>query len=184
VGGAPATLSITVPNSVINGLSSSNLLSVQGSVYLFQPGAASILNSAATFSLVPCMSPARFPARKADGSFCVEIGVQMTDLQIDFVSCVQTWINDAWMPQHGTWTREWKTGSNLATRQVQELRYDDEFMGPPEVAAGSASELQLRLRGKKTAKFWKDWVVSRLMPDLKAQFPGVGELIYLRDFTE
>jgi hypothetical protein len=53
VGGAPATLSITVPDSVINGLSSSNLLSVQESVYLFQPGAASILNSAATFTLVP-----------------------------------------------------------------------------------------------------------------------------------
>jgi hypothetical protein len=52
-GGAPATLSITVPNSVINNLSSSGLLSVQGSVYMFEPGAASILNSSATFTLVP-----------------------------------------------------------------------------------------------------------------------------------
>jgi hypothetical protein len=52
IGGVPATLSISVPNLVIRSLSSSNLLSVQGSVYLFQPGAASILNSAATFMLV------------------------------------------------------------------------------------------------------------------------------------
>jgi hypothetical protein len=52
-GGAGAALSISVPNSVINGLASSNLLSVQGSVYLFEPGAASILNSSAIFRLVP-----------------------------------------------------------------------------------------------------------------------------------
>jgi hypothetical protein len=52
-GGPGATLSISVPNSVINNLTSSGLLNAQGSVYLFQPGAASILNSAATFTLVP-----------------------------------------------------------------------------------------------------------------------------------
>ena len=37
---------------------------------------------------------------------------------------------------------------------------------------------------KKTAKLWKDWVVSRLVPDLKAAFLGVGELLYIRDCAE
>jgi hypothetical protein len=131
------------------------------------------------------MSPAKFPARRADGSFCVEIGVQMSgDVKVDLVPRIHAWISDAWMPEHKTWTREWKTGSNLATNHVQLLQYDDEFLAPPEVAAGSNSELQLRLRGKKTAKFWKDWLVSRLVPDLKAAFPGVGELLYIRDCDE
>jgi len=97
---------------------------------------------------------------------------------------IDAWISDAWMPRNATWTREWKTGSNLATTRVEELKYDDEFTGPPEVAAGPTSELQLRLKGKKTAKFWKDWLVSRLVPDLKAAFPGVGELLYIRDCAE
>jgi hypothetical protein len=130
------------------------------------------------------MSSAKFPARTADGSFCVEIGVQMTGGQADLVLRVRAWLNDTWMPRHVTWTREWQTGSNLATTQAQELHYDDEFTGPPEVAAGPTSELQLRLRGKKTAKFWKDWLVSRLVPDLMAAFPGLGELLYIRDCAE
>jgi hypothetical protein len=128
------------------------------------------------------MSSAKFPARSADGSFCVEIGVNLnSNVQQDLVPSIQAWINDAWMPRNTTWTREWMTGPNLSTSSAQELQYDNEFTGPPEVAAGPSAELQLRLRGKKTAKFWKDWVISRLVPDIKEAFPGIGELLYIRD---
>lgn len=102
----------------------------------------------------------------------------------DVVPSIRAWIGDAWMPRNRTWTREGKTGPNLETIRIQELHYDDEFVGLPEVAAGPTSELQVRLRGKKTAKFWRDWLVSRLMPDLKAAFPEVGELLYVRNCTE
>jgi hypothetical protein len=61
----------------------------------------------------------------------------------------------------------------------QVLRYEDEFMKPPEVVSHEESKLCLRLFGKKSAKFWKDWVASRLLPDLKARFPQVGELLYV-----
>jgi hypothetical protein len=103
------------------------------------------------------------------------------NLQTDLLPRVQAWIGDVWMPQNATWAREWQTGSNLTVSRAQELHYDDEFTAPPEVSAGPISELQLRLSGAKTAQFWKDWVVSRLVPDLKAAFPGVGELLYIRD---
>lgn len=51
-GGEPAVLQITVPNSVINNLTNANLLSVEGPVYKFQPGAMNTLNSNATVNLV------------------------------------------------------------------------------------------------------------------------------------
>jgi hypothetical protein len=131
------------------------------------------------------MSPAQFPARSADGTFCVVIGVEMSgSVQGDLVPRIRAWISDAWMPGNATWAREWRTGSDLATSRVEELHFNDEFTGPPEVSAGSTSELQLRLRGKKTSKFWKDWLVLRLVPELKVAFPGVGELLYIRDCTE
>jgi hypothetical protein len=131
------------------------------------------------------MSPAKFPDRKPDGSFCVDVGVQIIgNLDEDLAPRVQAWINDVWMPQHTTWSREWQTGSNLTTTRVQLLHYSDEFSAPPEIAAGPASELKFRLRGKKTAKFWKDWLVTRLMPDLREAFPAAGELLYIRDCAE
>ncbi len=86
-----------------------------------------------------------------------------------------------WMPGHGTWTREWKSGPKLERGTLQTLHYGDEFLEPPVIAVGPDSELQLRLRGQKTAKFWRDWLVSRLVPDLKEEFSNVGELLYIRD---
>lgn len=77
--------------------------------------------------------------------------------------------------------REWNTGPNLSTSSVESLRYDEEFSGPPEVHYGPSSEPQLRLRGRKSAKYWRDWLVWRLVPDLKAAFPVIGELIYIRN---
>lgn len=131
------------------------------------------------------MRHAKFPARKADGSFCIEIGVRMAgDLSVDAVPRIQQWISGVWMPHHMTWTREWRTGSNFATSKEQILNYSDEFAAPPEVSLGPASELRLRLKGNKTAKFWRDWVASRIVPDLKEAFPGVEDLLYIRNCDE
>jgi hypothetical protein len=131
------------------------------------------------------MSHVGFPVRRPDGSFSVEVGIQMLgDLQAELASRVQGWISNTWMPLHATWTREWQTGSNLGTSRVQVLQYSDEFMAPPQITVGPNFELQLRLRGTKAAKFWKDWLVSRLVPDLKAEFPGIGDLLYIRDCAE
>jgi hypothetical protein len=82
-----------------------------------------------------------------------------------------------------SWTREWLTGPNASVVKVQTLNYADEFAAPPVVSVDPETKLRLQLRGKGTAKFWKDWVVSRLIPDLKSQFPGIGELLCIRDCT-
>lgn len=73
---------------------------------------------------------------------------------------------------------------NLATSKEQILKYTDEFLSPPEIVSGQSSELHLRLRGKRTAKFWKDWIASRIVPDLKAEFSAIGELLHIRDCVE
>lgn len=131
------------------------------------------------------MSSARFPARKPDGSFCVEVGIELSARdQTDLVPRIQAWVGNAWLPHHSTWTREWRTGPNFSASGPQVLKYRDEFTASPEIALGSSSELQLRLKGAKTAKYWKDWLVARLVPDLKAAFPGIGNLLYIRDCTD
>jgi hypothetical protein len=130
------------------------------------------------------MNSVKFPARKPDGSFCIEVGVRVNiDFQVD-VRRIQDWISGIWMPNHTTWTRDWRTGTNFATIDEQRLNYNDEFRSPPVIVSGPGSELRLRLAGNRTAKFWKDWLVSRIVPDLRAEFPEIGEVLYIRDCAE
>jgi hypothetical protein len=59
-------------------------------------------------------------------------------------------------------------------------------MAPPEFVLIGDRELQLRLRGKKTAKFWRDWVVSRILTELRMEFPEVelGKPFNSRNYAE
>jgi hypothetical protein len=130
------------------------------------------------------MSPAKFPDRRPDGSFCVVVGLRTSpDGAAELADRVRRWMTDVWMPSHPTWTREWKTGVDLARAEKQVLSYADEFSSDPEVS-GEGSELRLRLRGKRDSRFWKDWLVSRIAPDLRAEFPELSELLYIRDCDE
>jgi len=118
----------------------------------------------------------------SDGSFCVEVGIRVAGgLPTEVATRVQEWLNEVWMPRNETWTREWKSGSKLENSTRQILHYGDEFTAAPAIAVGPDSELQMQLRGQKTAKFWRDWLVSRLVPDLKEAFPAIGDLLYMRD---
>lgn len=49
-GGPPGILQITVPEATINSLSSQGLVSIEGSVYRFQPGAMDVLNNSGTIT--------------------------------------------------------------------------------------------------------------------------------------
>jgi hypothetical protein len=183
VGGDPAVLQITVPNATINDLSGSGMLSVEGSVYRFQPGAMNILNGSAKHQLGEgTMNRVKFPRRNDDGSFCVEIGLKLAgDHQEDLGSRIQRWIEEHWMPNRSIWRRVWRTGHNLSATDEQILHYDDEFLKPPEVISSKRPELRLRLFGKESAKLWRDWLIWRLVPDLKAQFPEIGSRLYIRN---
>jgi hypothetical protein len=128
------------------------------------------------------MNKAKFPVRKTDGSFCVEIGLSAAPGAImEFSARVQTWILTDWMPYNSIWKREWRTGNNLQTVDEQVLNFEDEFIGAPEVIGFETSVLQLRVFGKASAKFWKDWLILKFLPDLRATFPEVGNQLYMRD---
>jgi hypothetical protein len=127
------------------------------------------------------MTRSNFPKIYPDGSFCVEIRLAVTDTrQGSLGSTMQDWINESWIHDRSTWRRQWRTGPDQAVTEEQILHYQDEFRKPPEVAL-DGSELRLRLLGKQSAKYWRDWLVSRLIPDLKAKFPELGDRLSIKD---
>jgi hypothetical protein len=128
------------------------------------------------------MIAAKFPSRKVDGSFCVEVGLQLLEgTPDDICDLIDQWFSNGWMSENKTWTRTWLTGANFETKRNEVLVYSDEFLSAPEVSLGGKSELQIQLLGTKSSKFWKDWLVSKIAPDLKEKFPYIGELLYIRD---
>lgn len=52
---------------------------------------------------------------------------------------------------------------------------------PLKIDVGERLELRLQLLGTKHSKFWKDWLVSKIAPDLKFKFGEVGDLLYIRN---
>jgi hypothetical protein len=113
------------------------------------------------------MTKAKFPARKKDGSFCVKICVGLTPGgSEDLASQIEKWMREDWMPRNSTWKRLWRTGPSLSIANEETLRWEDEFLRPPEVSIIESSKFCFKLFGKRT-KFWRDWLVSRLLPDLR-----------------
>jgi hypothetical protein len=131
------------------------------------------------------MNPTKFPSRKADGSFCVDVGLQLLEgTPGDICKLIDSWFSDTWMDANKTWTRTWSTGPNLEVKKDEVLAYSDEFLRTPMASLGNKSELRIRLFGTKSSRLWKDWLVSKIAPDLKAQFPYIGDLLYIRDCAE
>lgn len=131
------------------------------------------------------MNTPKFPHRNPDGSFCVEVGLELkSDSPGELVASIQSWFCDVWMVKNSTWVRTWETGPNLESKKNEVLKYEDEFLSVPRVELGRQSELCISLSGAKLAKLWKDWLVSKIAPDLKTQFPQVGDLLYIRNMPE
>jgi hypothetical protein len=91
---------------------------------------------------------------------------------------MQTWIASVWMPNNRIWIRNWSSGRS------EELRFEDEFSTAPQVIETGCRKVVLRFEGSSTAKFWKDWIVSRIIPDLRDKFPEVGEFCKARNCKE
>ena len=125
------------------------------------------------------MTKAKFPRISNDGTFCVEVVLGIpADHDDNLAVHVQQWINAAWAPTHSTWTRLWRTeAGSVVIEEI--LRYEDDFLEPPEILSGEGSELHIRLHVKGSSSWWRDWFVSRLIPDLKERFPEVGGLVRL-----
>jgi hypothetical protein len=103
------------------------------------------------------VSPVEFLARKVNGSFCVDVGIQVVGgLQREAAVRIQAWINDVWMPRYET------------------PHYGDEFATMPAFAAGPGSELQLRLIGQKTAEIGLCGGPFRLVPVVRRSHAPSG----------
>jgi hypothetical protein len=122
------------------------------------------------------MSPAKFPKRRSDGSFCVDVTVAVeANDPSSLREALQRWISDEWTPRHEIWTRSWSNGTQ------ERLRYGEEFSAPPQIVKCEGAQLTIRLQGKNSAKLWKDWLVSKLIPDIKQRFPEVGQFQGIQD---
>jgi len=131
------------------------------------------------------MNTAKFPSRKVDGSFCVDVGLQLLDESPDNIcNLIDEWFSGVWMAANKTWTRTWSTGANLEVKKDEVLVYSDEFLRAPTASLGSESELRIRLFGTNSARLWKDWLVSKIAPDLKEKFPYIGDLLYIKDCAD
>jgi hypothetical protein len=128
------------------------------------------------------MAGVEFPNAGPDGSFCVEVVLSVSADGLALGREVQEWWTDVWAPSNAAWVRIWETGPGLSLERSELLYYQDEFVSPPRVVSRSASEFRFQLLGKDSArKLWKDWLVSRIMPDLKTRFPEIGNLLGISD---
>ena len=123
-----------------------------------------------------------FPRRRPDASFCVEVTLEAHTNDENFARKIEQWLTDVWVPSNATWHRSWKTGPDLSVERIELLQYFDEFLSAPTITSSGAAGIRLQLNGRDTKrKSWKDWLVLRILPDLKATFPQVGDILGITD---
>lgn len=121
--------------------------------------------------------PAIFPKTNPDGSFCV-----IANLTVDvrpepeLRTSVQAWLHQ-WVLQHATRMQETTTAGMVTT---QELRYDTQFAGDPQVVECDESGISIRFVGQPLAREWKNWFVW-IIRDLIAARIGVTSLKGCKD---
>ncbi len=118
----------------------------------------------------------RFPKRRPDGSFCIEVSIPISTNEPEgFLGRVQDWFTQ-WVEANQIWTRKWEP-----TGRIEELSYLQEFKREPQVISCDSTELKIRLEGQPSAKWWKDWMVTRILADLKAAFAEIKGVGHVRD---
>jgi hypothetical protein len=117
------------------------------------------------------------PKIRADGSWCVEVTIPVrSDDEIGLRERVQQWWTDVWVPNRNSWRRVGRTGPQLREEVVETLTYTDQFSAAPHVVFCKDSQLKFRLEGSRhPSSAWKDWLVLRILPDLREQFPEIQE---------
>jgi hypothetical protein len=114
------------------------------------------------------MISTKFPKRRPDGSFCVELRLRVDTKDVEELAhLINAWIEE-WVRAN----RYWK--NNLAHRENGVLDFYDEFARPPYCVAGDPVSLFLRVEGcPGSGKWWRDWIASRLTRDLRATFKEI-----------
>jgi|ADGO01.1.fsa_nt_gi hypothetical protein len=127
------------------------------------------------------MTTAPFRAGRDNAGFLVELEMSVVpDADASLREEVQRWLRDEWAPSNQLWRRVCRDASG---EYVRNLLYSDEFSAPPCVLA-DGSLLRLVVEGRSCARYWREWLVARLIPDVRARFPQVGAVRLIRNFEQ
>ncbi|HEY5758491.1 MAG TPA: hypothetical protein VIU34_21840 [Steroidobacter sp.] len=127
------------------------------------------------------MSKVTFRAKRRNTAFLVEIEMSVAAEAVNSLcDDVQRWLNDEWVPRNQLWRR---VCSNAGREYIQNLLYFEEFNSAPRVLSGG-SQLRLVIEARNAGNSWRDWLVARLVPDVKSRFPQIGETLLIRNFEQ
>ncbi len=112
--------------------------------------------------------PAKFPRKRHDGTFSVEIVFASTAPPRR--EEVEAWLQE-WISSNGVWIREWR-GAEDKVVQTETLRLAEAFLSNPRPSRWDDGEYVVHLDGASVAPFWKDWMVN-LIGDVTARFPAL-----------
>jgi hypothetical protein len=93
---------------------------------------------------------------------------------------MQSWTDDVWTPRNIEWIRVWRGGTY---EETEILSYRQDFVRSPEILLKDKSTLLITLYVRRPSRQWKDWLVLRLMPDLREEFVEVkhGKVVYIAE---
>ena len=111
---------------------------------------------------------AKFPARRPDGTFSIELLLE-SDHPLDR-EAVEDWLT-RWCSANREWVRKWH-GPGHQIVKTDMLRLSDAFIRDPWLEALTGNAISFRLEGTAEAPFWKDWMV-KLVEDATESFPGL-----------
>jgi hypothetical protein len=99
-----------------------------------------------------------FPNLKEDGTF---------DIRLEFFpevfvekDAVNRWIT-SWLQENDPWVRRWR-GAGDEVAKTDRLRFLDSFVTAPRCVGASSSSVLIRLTGRGSDAYWKDWMVRMI----------------------
>lgn len=120
----------------------------------------------------------KFPKLRPDGSFCIEARVRVSTNELDVLASeVTNWL-DRWVRENQYWKR------SLVKKGKVVLDYFDDYAGLPSLLTCPPDFLILRLAGRPGARWWKDWLILRLLKELRNAFEEITALERIIDCPE
>jgi hypothetical protein len=105
----------------------------------------------------------KLPKKRPDGSFCVEITLRVNTNDAKGLAARIT-----------SWLKEWTQRNRYWNWFEENLDFFNDFAEPPTCAERTQESLVVRVEGRpKFTKWWKDWIVLRLLKDLQGQFDEI-----------
>jgi hypothetical protein len=120
--------------------------------------------------------PIRFPARRSDRSFCIDVVFRVKSGQMKSLpSRIAKW-SDEWVEVN----RHWKSKHPESSDGVLDFLRD--FSGPPQSLTLGPDSISLRFEVRPESKrAWRDWLGIRFVKELRQAFPEITTLEAVRN---